>query len=119
MAYGVEVTDEWLAWFEELEADEQEELAASIGLLEAKGPHLPFPYSSGVTTSRHSHMRELRTQVHGRPFRTLYAFDPRRVAILLIAGDKTGDNRWYEVFVPRADDLYDEHLEILEEEDLI
>jgi hypothetical protein len=94
MAYGVEVTDEWLAWFEELEADEQEELAASIGLLEAKGPHLPFPYSSGVTTSRHSHMRELRTQVHGRPFRTLYAFDPRRVAILLIAGDKTGDNRW-------------------------
>jgi len=55
---------------------------------------LPFPYSSGVTTSRHSHMRELRTQVHGRPFRTLYAFDPRRVAILLIAGDKTGDNRW-------------------------
>jgi hypothetical protein len=90
---GSRSPDEWLAWFEELEADEQEELAASIGLLEA-GPHLPFPYSSGVTTSRHSHMRELRTQVHGRPFRTLYAFDPRRVAILLIAGDKTGDNRW-------------------------
>jgi hypothetical protein len=119
MAYEVEVTDEWLAWFEELSAEEQEELAASIGLLEAKGPHLPFPYSSGVTSSRHSHMRELRSQVHGRPFRTLYAFDPRRVAILLIAGDKTGDDRWYEVHVPLADDLYDEHLEILEEEDLI
>jgi hypothetical protein len=41
------------------------------------------------------------------------------VAILLIAGDKTGDDRWYEVFVPRADDLYDEHLRILEEEGLI
>ena len=119
MAYEVEVTDEWLAWFEELSAEEQEELAASIGLLEARGPHLPFPYSSGVTSSRHSHMRELRTQVHGRPFRTLYAFDPRRVAILLIAGDKTGDDRWYEVNVPLADDLYDEHLEILEEEGLI
>ena len=119
MAYEVEVTDEWLAWFEELSAEEQEELAASIGLLEAKGPHLPFPYSSGVTSSRHSHMRELRTQVHGRPFRTLYAFDPRRVAILLIAGDKTGDDRWYEVNVPLADNLYDEHLEILEEEGLI
>lgn len=119
MAYEVEVTDEWLAWFEELSAEEQEELAASIGLLEAKGPHLPFPYSSGVTSSRHSHMRELRSQVHGQPFRTLYAFDPRRVAILLIAGDKTGDERWYEVNVPLADDLYDEHLEILEEEGLI
>jgi len=64
-------------------------------------------------------MRELRTQVKGRPFRTLYAFDPRRVAILLIAGDKTGDDRWYEVFVPRADNLYDEHLRILKKEDLI
>jgi hypothetical protein len=89
MAYEVEVTDEWLAWFDDLTADEQEELAASIGLLEVKGPHLPFPYSSGVASSRHSHMRELRTQVQGRPFRTLYAFDPRRVAILLIAGDKS------------------------------
>ena len=119
MAYEVEVTDEWLAWFDQLTADEQEELAATIGLLEAKGPHLPFPYSSAVLSSRHSHMRELRTQVHGRPFRTLYAFDPRRVAILLIAGDKTGDDRWYAVFVPKADELYDEHLEILEEEGLI
>ena len=119
MAYEVEVTDEWLAWFEALSSEEQEELAASIGLLEAKGPHLRFPYSSGVTSSRHSHMRELRTQVHGRPFRTLYAFDPRRVAILLIAGDKTGDDRWYDINVPRADDLYEEHLEILEEEGLI
>jgi hypothetical protein len=64
-------------------------------------------------------MRELRTQVKGRPFRTLYAFDPRRMAILLIGGDKKGDDRWYEVFVPWADDLYDEHLKILEEEGLI
>ena len=64
-------------------------------------------------------MRELRTQIHGRPFRTLYAFDPRRVAILLIAGDKTGDDRWYRVFVPKADDLYDVHLRTLGEEGLI
>ena len=119
MAYEVEVTDEWLEWFEALTAKEQEEIAATIGLLENGGPHLPFPYSSGVASSRHSHMRELRAQVHGRPYRTLYAFDPRRVAILLIAGDKTGDDRWYDVFVPRADDLYDEHLNILEEEGLI
>jgi hypothetical protein len=119
VAYEVEVTDEWLGWFDDLSGAEQEEVAASIGLLEEKGPHLPFPHSSGIATSRHSHMRELRTQVKGRPFRTLYAFDPRRVAILLIAGDKTGDDRWYKVFVPRADDLYDEHLRILGEEGVI
>jgi len=119
MAYEVEVTDEWLEWFNQLTAEEQDEIAAAIGLLENRGPQLPFPYSSGVSSSRHSHMRELRTQVHGRPFRALYAFDPRRVAILLIAGDKTGDDRWYDVFVPKADDLYDEHLEILRKEGLI
>ena len=119
MAYEVEVTDERLEWFDTLSVEEQEEIAATIGLLENRGPHLPFPYSSGVASSRHSHMRELRTQVQGHPYRTLYAFDPRRVAILLIAGDKTGDNRWYEVFIPRADSLYDEHLKILGEEGLI
>ena len=60
--------------------------------------------------------RELRTQHLGRPFRTLYAFDPLRNAILLMGGDKTGDGRWYEVNVPLADRLYDEHLEQLRKE---
>ena len=61
-------------------------------------------------------MRELRIQIDGRPFRVLYAFDPRRTAILLIGGDKTGDARWYEVNVPIADRLYDAHLKGLKEE---
>ena len=61
----------------------------------------------------------LRTQHGGRPFRTRYAFDPRRMAILLIGGDKTGDNRWYEVQVPIADRLYDQHLEQLRREGVI
>jgi hypothetical protein len=52
----------------------------------------------------------------GRPYRVLYAFDPRRDAILPLGGDKTGDNRWYEENVPRADTLYEEHLRQLEEE---
>ena len=56
-------------------------------------------------------MRELRIQHRGDPYRVLYAFDPRRMAILLIGGCKTGDARWYEKIVPVADDLYDEHLE--------
>jgi hypothetical protein len=58
----------------------------------------------------------VRIQVGGATLRTLYAFDPRRAAILLIGGDKTGQKRWYEVFVPRTDDLYDEHLEALRRE---
>jgi hypothetical protein len=61
-------------------------------------------------------MRELRIQHAGRPYRVLYAFDPRRVAILLIGGDKTGNDRWYEQFVPVADRLYDVHLVLLRKE---
>ena len=80
-------------------------------LLETLGPNLRHPHTSGVETSRQGHMRELRVQHRGRPYRVLYAFDPRRVAILLIGGDKTGEwNRWYERMVPVADDLYDVHL---------
>lgn len=59
-------------------------------------------------------MRELRIQHEGRPYRVLYAFDPRRTAILLIGGDKTGNNRWYEESVPLADAIYDRHLRELD-----
>jgi hypothetical protein len=61
-------------------------------------------------------MKELRTQHLGRPYRTLFAFDPRRVAILLIGGDKTGNDRWYEELVPRADQIYAKHLQEIEKE---
>jgi hypothetical protein len=61
-------------------------------------------------------MKELIMQHSGRPYRVLYAFDPRRCAILLIGGDKTGDDRWYETYVPLADRIYDMHLAALEKE---
>ena len=88
----------------------------AVLLLEGRGPHLPFPYSSGVNGSRHSAMRELRVQHQGHPYRVLYIFDPRRVALLLLGGDKTGDDRWYEKNVPLADQIYDDYLAGVEEE---
>jgi len=119
MIWDIEYTDEFGRWWGTLSEAEQESLAASVQLLEARGPNLGFPHSSGIKGSRHSHMRELRTQHQGRPYRTLYAFDPRRCAILLLGGDKTGDERWYDVQVPVADRLYDEHLQQLLNERLI
>ena len=83
------------------------------------GPALGFPHSSGISGSKHNHMRELRTQHDGHPYRTLYAFDPRRAAILLIGGDKTGNDRWYDINIPIADRLYDDHLEQLKKKGLI
>lgn len=63
-------------------------------------------------------MKELIIQHAGRPYRVLYAFDPRRCALLLLGGDKTGDDRWYEKLVPVADRLYDAHLAALRKEGL-
>ncbi len=78
MRWDVEYTDEFEAWWSGLSESEQVSVAASVRLLEERGPALGFPHSSGINGSRHSHMRELRTQHEGRPLRTLYAFDPRR-----------------------------------------
>jgi hypothetical protein len=120
VAWNVEYTDEFERKFwTGLGEPEQEDVAATISLLEERGPNLPFPYSSGIEGSRHGHMRELRVQSGGRPIRIFYAFDPRRSAILLIGGDKTGRDRFYEEMVPVADRLYDVHLEELKSEGLI
>lgn len=81
------------------------------------GPNLGYPFSSQVKGSRFPEMRELRAQASGDPLRVLYAFDPRRTAILLVAGNKTGDNRWCETHVPIADDLFAAHLITLRREE--
>ena len=86
-------------------------------LLEERGPNLPFPFSSKVKGSKHPATRELRIQHQGRPYRVLYIFGPRRVAILLLGGDKTGDDRWYEENVPVADRIYDRYLSEMENDD--
>lgn len=110
MTTEVEFTDEFETWWLGLSEDEQVSVDAHVKLLEQQGTSLKFPYCSGIARSRHGHMRELRVQHQGRPLRILYAFDPRRAAILLIGGDKTGQDDWYDKFVPVADKLYDIHL---------
>ena len=110
MEWSVEYTDEFGVWWDGLSPEEQEDVDASVRLLEMYGPTLRFPHSSGVASSIHPQMRELRIQHAGRPYRVLYAFDPNRTAILLLGGDKTGDDRWYQKFVPQADRLFSEHL---------
>jgi len=70
MKWDVEYTDEFGEWWRALSEDEQESLDASVRLLEDRGPNLRFPHSSGLNGSKHSHMRELRTQHDGRPYRT-------------------------------------------------
>jgi hypothetical protein len=116
MAWEVEFTDEFGIFWSSITESEQDSIDRTVYLLQQLGPILPVRYSKPVVTSRHAHMRELRVQHAGEPIRILYAFDPRRVALLLLGGNKTGDDRWYEKFVPKADALYEQHLNNLAEE---
>ncbi len=90
MSWEVEYTDEFEEWWTDLDAEEQVSVEAVVEVLAEMGSSLPFPYSSDLKSSRHGNMRELRVQHRGRPYRVLYAFDPRRVALLLLGGTKRG-----------------------------
>ena len=109
MAVQVIYTDGFAAWFEDLSEAEQDRVYRSVGLLEERGVTLPFPHSSAIKGASFA-LRELRTQAEGDPLRTLYAFDPARQAVLLVGGDKTGDDRFYERMIPIAEKVWDDYL---------
>ena len=119
MIWEVEYTDEFGIWWKELSEKVQDSIAVVVGLLEAKGPHLGYPYSSDIKGSKYGRLRELRIQHQGKPYRVFYAFDPRRAAVLLVGGCKTEGERWYKKWIPIADRLYEAHLNELKEEDLV
>jgi len=103
-------TDELGAWWDGLSEAEQDAVDRVVRLLMRYGVTLSYPYSSSVSGSDISRMRELRIQHAGEPYRVLYAFDAKRRAVLLIGGVNTGDERWYEVHVPKADRIWREYL---------
>ena len=115
----VEYTNEFEAWWHTLNEEQQEALTDRVTLLGENGPSLKRPVVGEISSSRHQHMKELRVTAAGA-LRVLFAFDPRRNAILLIGGDKSGQwQQWYRKAVPVADDLYDEHINELRAEGLI
>jgi hypothetical protein len=115
--WDVEGTDEFTAWYLALDAQDTVRVDAAVERLAEAGPALGRPLVDTIKTSRHPHMKELRPTAS---LRILFAFDPRRTAILLLGGDKRGQwSEWYQLMVPRADALYDEHLETLHEEGLL
>lgn len=119
--WEVEVTDQFIAWFDELARDNADAVSAAIDELAARGPTLGRPLVDRIHSSRHQNMKELRAiGVSNVELRVLFAFDPRRTAILLLGGNKTGQwNSWYVRAVSEADFLYDQHLKELEEEGLL
>ena len=114
--WKISVTPEYRSWLDSLDEKEQDSLAESTRMLRQHGPQLSRPHADTLWGSRHGNPKEPRTQHAGRPCRSLFIFDPHRTAILLIGGDKTGDDRFYQRMIPLADRLYDRHLAILREE---
>ena len=116
MAFDVEYADEFETWWNGLNEAEQISVSRNVSRLSDEGPALHRPHADTVYGSKFPNMKELRVQHEGRPYRVLYAFDPRRCAMLLIGGDKTGNERWYREFIPKADAIFTQHLRELERE---
>lgn len=105
----IELIEEWL---DHLDQSSYEQFVAGLELLAERGPRLGRPLVDTVAGSRHRNMKELRPGSSGRSeLRALFAFDRERKAVVLVAGDKSGNwKKWYRVNIPVADDLFDEHL---------
>ncbi len=100
---------EFEEWFLGLSSADARAVVRGVGLLEAKGLALGYPHSSALGGSRYA-LRELRIQSSGRPLRIFYAFDPKRQAVLILGGDKTGDKRFYLWAVPKAEAIWEQYL---------
>lgn len=116
MAYTVNASREFGEWFGTQEKALRRAVGAYIGLLEQQGPQLRRPYADTLEGSKISNLKELRVQHRGEPYRILYAFDPKRQALLLIGGNKAGDKRWYKRMIPLAETIFERHLKTLAEE---
>jgi len=104
--YFTEPAEQWILG---LSDPDYEAIMAAVELLEEHGPTLGRPAADRIEASRHHNMKELRS--FGGHLRALFAFDPKRQAIVLLGGDKTDDwTGWYERNIPIADQLYEDYL---------
>ncbi|WP_253444178.1 type II toxin-antitoxin system RelE/ParE family toxin [Halomonas sp. Y3] len=111
--WQIEQTSTFEEWYFSLDDTDRENVLAALLMLRERGPMLPRPHADTVNGSQYRNMKELRIQSQGRPLRAFFAFDPRRTGIVLCAGDKTGNKRFYDDLIPVADREYAAHLESL------
>src|SRR6516165_4891581 len=106
------MADEFKPEFDARHEDVRTELLALSRVLQEFGPQLGRPRVDTLSGSRHANMKELRFGAADGQWRVAFAFDPRRKAILLVAGDKSGgsEKRFYRELIRKADDRFDAHL---------
>ena len=118
MEWIVEAASEFVPEFEAFDDEVRNEIIALTILLQKLGPDLRRPHCDTLTGSKHANLKELRFRAANGQWRLAFAFDPRRRAILLVAGDKSGvsQSRFYNSLIHRADERFDRHLVQLEEQ---
>ena len=112
MSWVVEIADEFEPEFDALPREVQTEMLAFSRLLQQFGPQLGRPRVDTLKGSGHANMKELRFSAADGEWRVAFAFDPKRKAILLVAGDKSGvsERRFYRELIRKADELFEAHL---------
>jgi hypothetical protein len=115
--WAVDLHDDFVREYRELSKDVQDELLANIELLEQFGPQLGRPRADTLNDSRHANLKELRFDAADGVWRVAFAFDPKRKAILLAAGNKSGvsEKRFYRQLIDTADARFDAHLAKIKE----
>jgi hypothetical protein len=110
--WQVATTDDFDEWFAALGGDAQAEIIAKVELLKRLGPMLGRPHADTLNGSSHANLKELRADTAEQVLRIAFAFDPERVGLLLVAGDKGGvsQKRFYKQLIEKADKLFDAHL---------
>ncbi len=110
--WAVEMADEFEPEFYALDQGVGMEILALARVLQQFGPQLGRPRVDTLNASRHANMKELRFRAADGEWRVAFAFDPRRKAILLVAGDKSGgsEKRFYRELIRKADERFDTHL---------
>lgn len=109
MVWSIKVTYMFESWWNQLTEAERISVDAYVQLLEAQGPHLPFPYSCALKQNLTIPLRELRIQHKCKPYRILYAFDKNRTAVLLLGGIKSKNKHWYKQNIGKAKMLFQQH----------
>src|ERR1022692_3714764 len=114
----VEIGDEFKPEFDALQERVRTEILVLAGLLQQFGPQLGRPRVDTLIGGRHANMKELRFSAADGEWRVAFAFDPKRKAILLVAGDKSGgsEKRFYRELIRKADERFDAHLVRLKQE---
>ena len=111
MAWNVETTDEYDAWFLEQADDSQASIQMKVEFLKIYGPNLPRPHADTLKGSKLKNLKELRTHTENHVFRVAFLFDKERNAILLIGGDKKGkdEKRFYKNLIKQAEEIYEDY----------